>query len=228
MILSKDIFDSKKLKLKRCRQFTNGYQFFPLVYDKKQLVYQTPLLYVPYGVQAIEQKQYLTLSTMNQNYDKQVQKFIHTLHCIEFFLQSQLKETCSINILKEDRFRVKLHNCLYFDEHKRLIDDIPSNVYGHFIINIYGVWNCNNVYYVQCYLLQCKLCMPFYLTNYGFIEETKSNIPPAPPLPPKITTKKYERKKQIVPQKKQSQFKPPSLLEIQNILQTLKSSNLTN
>lgn len=225
MILSKDIFDSKKLKLKRCRQFTNGYQFFPLVYDKKQLVYQTPLLYVPYGIQAIEQKQYLTLSTMNHNYDKLIQKFIDTIHTIEFFLQAQLKSTDDIHILKQNTIRVKLYNCLYFDEHKQLIDDIPSNVYGHFIINIYGVWKFNNVYYVQCYLLQCKLCMPFYLTNYGFQEETKSTIPPAPPLPPKITTKKYERKKQIIPQKKKSEFKPPSLLEIQSMLQTLKSSN---
>lgn len=225
MILSKDTFDSKKLKLKRYRQFTNDFKFYPLLYDNKQLVYQTPLLYVPYGIQTIEEKQYLTLSTINNNHDKQVQKFTHTLHSIEFFLQSQLKNKDDINILKKDTIRVKLYNCLYFDEYKRSINDIPSNVYGYFIINIYGVWKCNQVYYIQCYLLQCKLCMPFYLTNYGFQEEPKSNIPPAPPLPPKITTKKYERKKQIIPQKKQSQFKPPSLLEIQSILQTLKSSN---
>jgi hypothetical protein len=221
MIVSKDAFDINKLKIKKIRTFSNKFQFYPLQYDNKQIIFQTPLLYVPYKIQTINEKQYITISTINYKNDKMVKKFIQKIQIVETFLQSFFQGKNISPILKNDMIRLKLYRCLFFDEYKRPISDIPSHTYGNFIINIYGIWNHDNTYNVQCHLLQCKISMPFYLTNYGFIEESLK-IPPAPPLPSKFTKKKYQRKKSIQVKKKQSNFLAPSLQEIQQVLNNFK------
>ena len=225
MILSKDNLEIKDLSLKRVRKFSNGFKFYPLVYKNNQVLIQTPLLYIPYGIQTIDTKKYINISTINHSNDINIKHFIKNIKNIELYLKQHFNKYQLVNILKKDDIRLRLYNCLFFNEHKQIINDIPSNVYGNFIINIYGVWNKNDICYIQCYLLQCKICMPFYLTQYGFLEDKIKNIPPPPPLPVNLI-KKYERTISKPKIKQDSNFKPPSLLEIKSILQNLKKKTL--
>ena len=78
--------------------------------------------------------------------------------------------------------------CLYYDDDKNIINDIPSNVYGNFIINISGIWEYDDNFYIQSNLLQAKISLPLFLNEYSFIDENepivkKKPIPPPPPLP---------------------------------------------
>ena len=56
MILSKDTIDLDNLVIGKCLKYSNDFSFYPIKYLKKQLLFQTPKLYVPYGIQRKENK----------------------------------------------------------------------------------------------------------------------------------------------------------------------------
>ena len=117
------------------------------------------------------------------------------------FLQTQLTKIQLVPLVKSNELRVRLYHCLLFDESKQKLDTIPPNIYGQFILNVYGVWCYDNIGYVQCYAIQAKLYQPMYLTTYGFLDETKSKIPIPPPLPTSLK-KQYQRKLKPKPKPK--------------------------
>ena len=223
MIVSKDTFHKDKLSLKRIQTYTNGFTFYPLLYQGNQCLFQTPPLFVPYGIQTSDSKQMVTLSFVNRIHDKYVEKLHHSLDQIFLFLQTQLTTVQLAPLVKSNELRVRLYHCLLFDESKQKLDTIPPNIYGQFILNVYGVWCYDNIGYVQCYAIQAKLYQPMYLTTYGFLDETKSKIPVPPPLPTSLK-KQYQRKLKPKPKPKpMNGFQPPSLDEIQSMLQKFQS-----
>ena len=70
---------------------------------------------------------------------------------------------------------------------------IINNTYGSFIIHFQGVWAINDNLYFHWELLQCKIDIPLYLSEYSFIDDVKPIInkgkgkgkcipPPPPPI----------------------------------------------
>ena len=71
-----------------------------------------------------------------------------------------------------DCLRLKLNsNTTIFDEYKNPIEGIDNYSYGHFIIELEGLWlNEDNIWF-QWNLLQAKIKTPTYLSEYSFIDE---------------------------------------------------------
>ena len=92
------------------------------------------------------------------------------------------------------RFKV-LENTLFFDQNKNKIDLLENLTYGEFIIHLQGLWLINNKLHFDWILLQGKIDMPLYLSEYSFIDynygyskgkglgKGKSIPPPPPTLP---------------------------------------------
>jgi hypothetical protein len=229
MILqSSDKINPKDISIDKCRTYSNNFFFYPIKYLKKQILIQTPKLFSPYGENYYNDKCQIDLYLTNKKHDENINLFVENIKNIEDFIKKKFNNLNVVNIIKNDTIKLKIYDCLYFDEHKRKIDSIPSNVYGNFIINLYGVWIYNEIVYFQCNLLQAKICMPFFLKEYSFIDDlqVKKNIPPPPPLPPTNLKKKYQRQRQnpIIKNKLKVSFNPPSIKDIQNALETMKKN----
>ena len=64
-----------------------------------------------------------------------------------------------------------LSNTTIFDEYKNIIEKIENYSYGNFIIELEGLWlNEDNIWF-QWNLLQAKIKIPTYLSEYSFIDE---------------------------------------------------------
>tara|TARA_B110001469_G_C9641017_1_gene322430 strand:- start:69 stop:782 length:714 start_codon:yes stop_codon:yes gene_type:complete len=232
MILSKDNINTNKIQIIKKLKYPNDFFLYLLKYDKKQLLFQTPKLFVPYGIQCFNNKKYISISLLNKNNDENINNFINNLNKIEILVKKKFKSKKVISILKEDNIKLKIYNSLYFDEQKNLIESIPSNIYGNFIIHLHCIWEYKNILYFQCNLSQAKVYIPIFLKEYSFIDENKINkinkIPPPPPLPPSFTIKKYERVHTNIKNKpiKLIDFNPPSINDIRNALKKMKINKI--
>ena len=60
----------KKITFKKKRKFSNDFIYIPIQYDKKDLIIQTPLLFIPFGINkysTTSTKKYLDLSFQNND-----------------------------------------------------------------------------------------------------------------------------------------------------------------
>jgi len=231
MILSKDIIDVDNLLIGKCLRFSNDFSFYPIKYFKKQLVFQTPKLYVPYGIQEKDGKNNIELSFINKNNDNNINNFINNIFKIQILIKQKFKSKHIIDIIRDDKIRLKIMKCIYYDDDKNIIRDIPSNVYGNFIINIAGLWEYDDNFYIQSNLLQAKISLPLFLNEYSFIDENepivkKKPIPPPPPLPVFIVKKKSIKDiiktnhKKIM--KNDIEYNPPSIDDIRDAIKRMK------
>lgn len=233
-MISNTIIDLEKLTNQKCLKYSNTFSFYPIKYNKKQLVFQTPKLYVPFGIQERNDKQYIELSFINKNNDNNIKIFMNNIHKIENKIKIKFKTKNIIDIIKDDKIKLKIIKCLYFDSHKNLIHNIHSNIYGKFIINIPGMWEYDNTLFFQLNLLQAMVDIPLYLTNFSFIDDEnekvikKKPIPPPPPLPifKKTNNKsimdiiKTTGVKKII--KHEIEYNPPSINDITEALKKMK------
>ena len=176
IILSNDIVDKKKINIKINQFYSDGYTFVPLLYDKEEIIMQTPKLYTQYGINNKYDKDFIDLSFRNIINDKSIENFKHNLDVIYLKIANKYKNTYkAINYLKygdkDITMRLKVQdNLLIFDQKKNKLDKLITNTYGYFLINLQGFWIIENEIYFQWYLLQAKIDIPIYLENYCFVE----------------------------------------------------------
>tara|TARA_B100001059_G_C17682663_1_gene500625 strand:- start:114 stop:959 length:846 start_codon:yes stop_codon:yes gene_type:complete len=224
MILDKSI-NINDFTSKKPHYYSETLQFIPIFYKKEPFKIQTPPLYIPFGIQTSihnSTKQHLDLSFQNYETNDAIISFLtNKLHPCFTFINDKYKEKYKVTpFIKESRysqwmrFKINTSTCLYFNQEKQQIDFFPSKCFGTFIIYLSGCWIQNNNLFFHWSILQAKLILPIYLTNYSFIDDeidTKKKIPVAPPLPPPPPPPidKYKKmiqigvSKQAVEQKKQ-------------------------
>ena len=144
--------DSKKIK-----ELTD---FLPLLYDKKDIIFQTPKLYTQYGINDKYDKNFIDLSFRNYINDDTINIFHKNMDIIYSKVNSKYKKFNTINYLKKNEndkdiyMRLKIQdNILIFDQNKNKLNHITPNTYGNFIIHLQGVWIIDNDIYFQWYLL---------------------------------------------------------------------------
>ena len=189
--------DYNKINIKIKQDFTNGYTFVPIKYDDKDIVIQTPKLFIPFNISCFNCKRYLDLSFQNIKNDKNVKLLYDNLELLLKKIKDSSKKYLIINFLKEfnNNFLIRLkilNNTLFFDQNKKQIQTIESCTYGSFIIHLNGIWLIDNKLSFNWILLQGKIDMPLYLNEYAFIDENefqykgkgkgKAIPPPPPPL----------------------------------------------
>ena len=205
--------NSKDINIKKFLKYSDNYTLIPIKYLNNDLLIQTPKMYIPFGEKTLYDKKYLDLSFQNIMNDKNIELFYHNLLIIhgkvlklfhEYNVDDLIKTYNNTNLL-----RLKItRDILNYDHNQNIIDKIINNTYGHFIIHLKGLWlnNQGNIYYYW-ELLQSKIDVPLYLSEYSFIDDFPKgkgkgykgkgkSIPPPPPPPQLIQPKpltKYDK-----------------------------------
>ena len=178
---SYDLFIKKSLK------YSDKFTFIPIRLKKDndylKCIFQTPLLFTPYGIQKTQNnKNIIDISFQNIDNDKNQNIFHNNLKYIYDTVYNKYKYDYIVNdFLKKTDFndclRLKINdNTKIFDESKNMIEKIDKYTYGNFIIELDGLWiNEDNIWF-QWNLLQAKIKLPTHLSEYSFIDEIIDHI----------------------------------------------------
>lgn len=221
MIIHHKNIQKIELGLKKPLKYSENYTFIPIKFfdnSFKDCLFQTPKIFVPFGIQNIDDtKKVIDLSFQNKDNDKYIQKFILNLNKIYKIIQKKYKNYNVKKFLKETNYdlsmRLKIINSFFYNSQNKIIDKINNFSYGEFIIQLKGLWICNNDIWFQWLLLQGKIDTDLTIDKYCFIDEEiyeikkeddkynkmlkmgvpkeaielkkklDSSIPPPPPLP---------------------------------------------
>lgn len=163
-------------------KYSDKFTFIPIKCMKDKIyqkcILQTPLLFTPYGIKKTQKdKDIIDITFQNIENDKSQRIFRENLKYIYDNVYEKYKYDYIVNdFLKmtdfNDCLRLKLNsNTTIFDEYKNIIEVIDNYSYGHFIIELEGLWlNEDNIWF-QWNLLQAKIKIPTYLSEYSFIDE---------------------------------------------------------
>ena len=233
MIYNESI-DKNNINIKKFLKYSDNYTLIPIKYNNKDLIFQTPKMYVPYGEKFVynnNDKKYVDISFQNIENDKNIELFYKNLKIIHNKIKKIFNEYKVDDLIKKynknELLRFKINkDILIFDHNKNMIEKIINNTYGYFIIHLQGLWvNQNNNIYYHWELLQSKIDMPLYLSEYSFIDDSPNKnkgkgkgIPPPPPpiskydkmikmgVPIVAVKNKIQLDKKIIPKDLQSQF----------------------
>tara|TARA_Y100001958_G_C21247921_1_gene579909 strand:- start:6625 stop:7338 length:714 start_codon:yes stop_codon:yes gene_type:complete len=231
----KNNFNKLNIKYKISQKYSDEYTYQPIFINKKQLlVIQTPSLFVPFGIQEFDGKKRIIISFQNKINDPYNKKFLDDLHILYNKVKDQY-HNYNINPFiylssYDECMKLKINNnIISFNQYQNKIDIIKPYSYCSFLIHLSGLWILKDDIFFDWKLLQIRYDEPLYYKTYQFIPDSKpiSKIPPPPPLPSKLITKKYERKKKVIKNKDKSNFIAPNLNDIQNALSKLKSIQIT-
>ena len=205
------IINYKNINIKKKLKYSEYCTLIPIKYNNNDLIIQTPKMYIPYGEKYVYNninKKYVDISFLNIENDDNIKIFYDNLNIIydkinNFYNRYNLDDIIK-KYNKNELLRLKMSkDILIYDQNKKNIDKIINNTYGSFIIHLQGLWLMNDTLYFHWELLQCKLDMPIYLSEYSFIEDVKpiinkgntkgkskgkDFIPPPPPI-----NSKYDR-----------------------------------
>ena len=196
------IIDPKNINIKKKLKYSEHCTLIPIKYNNDDLIIQTPKMYIPFGEKFVynnKNKKYVDISFLNIENDNNIKIFYDNLNIIFDKINNFYKYDVDDIIKKynkNDLLRLKItKNILIYNQKRENIDKIINNTYGSFIIHLYGLWLMNDTLYFHWELLQCKLDIPIYLSEYSFIDDIKpvfnkgkgkgkgKFIPPPPPPP---------------------------------------------
>lgn len=209
------------LKMSIPLKYSNEYEFVKIKYNKRDLLIQTSKLYCLYG----SHYDTIELSFRNIINDSKLKILRDDLTQIQNYIETRYYKFCVYPIVKRNKINVKIRNIRVFDERKQILENIPSNSYGRYIIHVSGIWINKRDIFVQLNAIQSSIEMPLIIDKCLFdIKPPPKPIPKPPPLP---VFKKTEHKIRIVrknkPNPKQSKkVVVPSLSDIQNAIKKLK------
>ena len=202
------IIDPKNINIKKKLKYSEHCTLIPIKYNNDDLIIQTPKMYIPFGEKFVynnKNKKYVDISFLNIENDNNIKIFYNNLNIIFDKINNFYKYDVDDIIKKynkNDLLRLKItKNILIYNQKRENIDKIINNTYGSFIIHLYGLWLMNDTLYFHWELLQCKLDIPIYLSEYSFIDDVKpifnkgkgkgkgKCVPPPPPPPLKIESK---------------------------------------
>ena len=136
---------SYQLFIKKPLKYSEKFTFIPIRFKKDKIyhkcIFQTPLLFTPYGIKCTQNnKNIIDITFQNIENDKSQKLFHSNLKYIYDVVYEKYKYDYIVNdFLKRTDFndclRLKISdNTIIFDEFKNMIDDINNYSYGNFII----------------------------------------------------------------------------------------------
>lgn len=173
---------SYPLFIQKSLKYSDKFTFIPIRLRKEKIyqkcIFQTPLLFTPYGIcKTQNNKDIIDITFQNIGNDKSQKTFHRNLKYIYDSVYEKYKYDYIVNdFLKHTDFndclRLKLNNTTtIFDEYKNIIEKIDNYSYGIFIIELEGLWLNEDNMWFQWNLLQAKIKIPTYLSEYSFIDE---------------------------------------------------------
>lgn len=161
----------------------------PIKYMLKDLIIQTPIIYIPFGINSYNNKKYLDISLLNIECDpemKEFKKFICSMNeQVKKKIKSKFKKGKHLmtfkNSLKKttnnffpDRIRLSINeNILVYNDFKRKIsfDCIQPKIYSKMLISPKCIWFTNKDFGIVWNILQVKIYDKLILDEYSFIDD---------------------------------------------------------
>ncbi len=180
MIIYHKNIDKINLASKTMLKYSNDYSFVPLQIKHKgeyiNCIFQTPSLFIPYGLQENNNKYIIDLSFHNKINDKDLIVFERNLKKIFKIIEKEYNKYNVNNFFKSTTYdnciRFKINKFTkFYDQFKNLTIAKPY-LYGKFIIHLEGLWIFKNKdIWFQWTLLQGKLYKEIKINSYSFIDE---------------------------------------------------------
>ena len=159
---------------------------YPIKYLGADLIIQTPILYLPFGIYTCGNKSYINASFLNVSVDKEMAEYkaiIKQLNnkVIKFVSNIYKKENLSfVDSIKQstelypDRMRFNLQeDILIFSDQKKLLDFdyLKAKSYTKFLVSPVNIWLNETKYGITWQILQIKIYPQTILNTYSFIDE---------------------------------------------------------
>ena len=170
-----------KNKINISDDFTN----YPIKYKNNNLIIQTPIVYLPFGINKYNNKSYIDISFINIKNDPVMCKFeqliVNIHNCIKKKVSKKIKFVSSFKSTENypDRLRLSFYeDILVFNEAKSLItlDYVKSKIYSKLLIIPQFLWTNNKVAGIVWNILQMKIYSKPMLDTYSFIDDEEVNI----------------------------------------------------
>ena len=205
-------------------------------YNKDPLIIQTPLLYIPFGVQEYNTRNTLDVSFHNIKYSKQTDHFYNTINAIHNtildYIDTKDKTIFGIkhSVGYPPLFKLNVEKTSVWNNKREQlsVEDIKKNSFGSLIINLEGFYiNEKNIGFIWN-VLQIRIKEEINLDTYAFVDDPVA-VPVAVAAAPVPVLDKYSRmlkmgiSKQSVEQKKLLDgVKTPSTADLLSGLSGLK------
>jgi len=172
--------DVKNITLKNKINISNDFTNYPIKYKNNNLIIQTPIVYLPFGINKYNNKSYIDISFINIKNDPimcEFKKLIVNIHnCIKKKVSKKIKFVSSFKSTEHypDRLRLSFYeDILVFNESKSLItfDYIKSKIYSKLLIIPQFLWTNNKVAGIVWNILQMKIYSKPMLDIYSFIDD---------------------------------------------------------
>ena len=165
----------------------------PIKYMLKDLIIQTPIIYIPFGINSYNNKKYLDISLLNIESDPEMIEFkqficninelvIKKIKTIKrknnkkiMSFKNSLKKTS--NSFFPDRVRLSIsESILVYNDYKRKIsfDCIQPKMYCKMLISPKCIWYSERDYGIVWNTLQVKIYDKVILDEYSFIDDNQS------------------------------------------------------
>jgi hypothetical protein len=184
IILKPNNIDINLLSIKKKINISSDITNYPIKYGKNNLVIQSPIVYLPFGINRYNNKGYIDISFINSN-DIVMNKFKETLLDVEKYLIRKFNKnkkfitSFKVSEYYPDRLRLSFYDdILVFNEAKSLIslDYIKSKIYVKLLISPQFLWTTNDKYGIVWNMLQVKIYSKPMLETYSFIDDDEVNI----------------------------------------------------
>jgi hypothetical protein len=183
VILKHNDINIKDLTIKKQINISNDFTNYPIKYNNYNLIIQTPILFLPFGINRFNNKSYIDFSFINSKNDKNMREFkskiININNHIKNKFSSKRKFISSFKSTEyyPDRLRLSfIEDILIFNEAKNLIthEHIKSKIYVKLLISPQFLWithNTHDTYGIRWCILQMKIYSNPMLETYSFIED---------------------------------------------------------
>jgi len=177
--------DIKNITIKHKINISNDFTNYPIKYKNNNLIIQTPIVYLPFGINKYNNKSYIDISFINIKNDPVMREFkeliVNINSCIKNKVSKKIKFVSSFKSTEfyPDRLRLSFfEDILVFNESKNLItlEYIKSKLYSKLLIIPQFLWTNNKVAGIVWNILQIKIYSKPMLDTYSFIDEDEVNI----------------------------------------------------
>ena len=178
-ILKCQTLDISRISIKKRINISSSFTNFPIKYNDNNLVVQTPIVYIPFGISSYNNKKYIDISLINSQSDKNMKLLKKKILEMETLVKSKFKKNNFASSYKKttfypDRLRLSFYDdMLVFNEKKEQIDisKINSKMYVKLLISPQYVWKKSNLIGILWSILQVKVYSKPILNEYSFIDD---------------------------------------------------------
>lgn len=160
----------------------NNMYKYPIKYLANDLIIQTPIIFIPFGLSMYNNKTYLDISFINN--DKEMNMFKSIIQkintCVKNKMIKKNKKLKFTNSIKKstnlypDRLRLCIKDdIMVFNEHKKIVqfDYIQPKMYVKVLIHPECIWCNEETFGITWNVVQLKLYNKLILNTYSFIDD---------------------------------------------------------